>query len=123
MEPLQPWQRYYVYPGRYLDAVHWSITGKCNFRCRHCLVSAPDACHPQLPLEDCLKIMDQIARCGIRQVDITGGEPLVRRDYEDFFKELSYRGIFIRTFSPTHPFSTMPFWMLWNGTVTGLSFS
>ena len=98
MAPLQPWQRYHVYPARHLDAVHWSITGKCNFNCRHCLVSAPDACHPQLPFEDCLKIMDQIARCGIHQVDITGGEPLVRQDYEEFFKELSQRGIFIRTF-------------------------
>ena len=87
MEPLQSWQRYHVYPSRHMDAVHWSITGKCNFRCRHCLVSAPTACHPQLPFEDCLKIMDEIARCGIHQVDITGGEPLVRRDYEEFFKK------------------------------------
>lgn len=98
MAPLQLWQRYHVYPARHLDAVHWSITGKCNFSCRHCLVSAPNACHPQLPFEDCLKIMDQIARCGIHQVDISGGEPLVRDDYEEFFKELSRRGIFIRTF-------------------------
>ena len=98
MEPLQSWQRYHVYPARYLESVHWSITGKCNFRCRHCLVSAPTACHPQLPFEDCLKIMDEIARCGIHRVDITGGEPLVRRDYEEFFKELAKRGIFIRVF-------------------------
>lgn len=96
MEPLQPWQRYRVYPSRRLELVHWSITGKCNFRCRHCLVSAPNACHPQLPLEDCMKIMDEIARCGIHKVDITGGEPLVRRDYEEFFKELARRRIFIR---------------------------
>ena len=98
MEPLQSWQRYHVYPSRHLEAVHWSITGKCNFRCRHCLVSAPTACHPQLPFEDCVKIMDSIASCGIHQVDITGGEPLVRRDYEEIFKELSKRGIFIRVF-------------------------
>jgi radical SAM protein with 4Fe4S-binding SPASM domain len=98
MEPLQSWQRYHVYPARHMDAVHWSITGKCNFRCRHCLVSAPTACHPQLPFEDCLKIMDEIVRCGIHQVDITGGEPLVRRDYEEFFKELAKREIFIRVF-------------------------
>lgn len=95
-EPLQPWQRYLVYPSRHLELVHWAITGKCNFRCRHCLVSAPDACHPQLPFEDCLKIMDEIAKCGIHKVDITGGEPLVRRDCEEFFKELSRRRIFIR---------------------------
>ena len=34
-EPLlamQPWQRYDVFPSRYLETVHWSITGKCNFK-------------------------------------------------------------------------------------------
>ena len=38
MKPLSSFQRYRVYPGRRLKSVHWSITGKCNFNCRHCLV-------------------------------------------------------------------------------------
>lgn len=97
MKPLQSWQRYHVYPSKYIESAHWSITGKCNFRCRHCLVSAPNSHHPELPLEDCMKIIDQMAQCGIHQVDITGGEPFVRRDYEEIFKALSKRGIFIRT--------------------------
>lgn len=86
---LSPWQRYRVYPSRYVESVHWSITGKCNFQCRHCLVSAPNAHHPQLPLSDCLHIVDEIARCGIRRVDVTGGEPLVRQDFEEIVKALS----------------------------------
>ncbi len=86
---LLPWQRYLVYPARYEKGVHWSITGKCNFRCRHCLVSAPDGHHPQLPLKDCLHIVDEIARCGIHSVDITGGEPLVRSDFGEIVKALS----------------------------------
>ncbi len=93
MRPLEGWQRYIVYPSRFVEGVHWSITGKCNFNCRHCLVSAPDAHHPQLPLADCLHIIDEIARCGIRRVDITGGEPLVRGDFEEIVKALSERGI------------------------------
>ena len=97
MPPMQPWQRYHVFPARYIESVHWSITGKCNFRCRHCLVSAPNAHHPQLPLEDCLHIIQEIAKCGIRRVDITGGEPLVRRDFEEIVKELSKYGIDIGT--------------------------
>ena len=93
MKALEPWQRYHVYPSRYVESVHWSITGKCNFNCRHCLVSAPDAHHPQLPIEDCLHIIDQIAVCGIKRVDITGGEPLVRNDFEQIVKALSERNI------------------------------
>ncbi len=96
MEPLRPWQRYHIYPARYVSSVHWSITGKCNFNCRHCLVSAPDAHHPQLPLDDCLHIVREIASCGITQVDITGGEPLVRGDFEEIVRELSRYGIDIR---------------------------
>ena len=97
MPSLQSWQRYLVYAGRYLKTVHWSITGKCNFRCRHCLVSALNAHHPQLPLEDCKHIIREIASCGVTRVDITGGEPLVRTDFEEIVRELSKYGIDIGT--------------------------
>lgn len=93
LPPLSPYQRYYVYPARKIKSVHWSITGKCNFRCRHCLVSAPNACHPQLPLSDCLHIVDEIAGCGISQVDVTGGEPLVRGDFEEIVRALGKKGV------------------------------
>ena len=39
--PLTPEQRYRRYPNRYLNSVHWAVTGKCNSRCRHCYMSAP----------------------------------------------------------------------------------
>jgi len=46
LPPLASFQRYQVYPSRFLKDAHWSITGKCNFQCRHCLVSALDySCH------------------------------------------------------------------------------
>ena len=90
---LASWQRYHIFPSRYLESVHWSITGKCNFRCRHCLVSAPDAHLPQLPFEDLLHIAEEIARCGIKRVDITGGEPLLRPDFEQLIEALSRFGL------------------------------
>jgi radical SAM protein with 4Fe4S-binding SPASM domain len=96
LEPLQPWQRYHVFSGRFIESAHWSITGKCNFNCRHCLVSAPGNHHPQLSLSDCLIVIDELAKCGIKQVDITGGEPLVRKDYAEIFKALGEKRIFIR---------------------------
>ena len=36
-------QKYRKYPARYIRQAHWSVTGKCNFKCRHCYMSAPDA--------------------------------------------------------------------------------
>ena len=94
--PLEPWQRYRVYPARYVEGVHWAITGRCNFRCRHCLVSAPDAHHPQLPLSDLEHIADEIARCGIKYIDVTGGEPLVRKDFAEFVGMVTERDLHIR---------------------------
>lgn len=32
---------YKHYDNIYKRNVHWSITGKCNYRCRHCFQSAP----------------------------------------------------------------------------------
>ena len=97
LEPPKSYQRYKVYPCRYVDKVHWSITGKCNFRCRHCLVSAPDNRHPQPTLEQCLFTVSEFKRCGIRKVDITGGEPFIRDDWAKIFDALAAAQIKIGT--------------------------
>ena len=78
---LTQFQKYIYYPAMYVKQAVWSITGKCNYRCRHCILSAPDGIHPQLPLEDCKRIVKQLAECGIRKVVLTGGEPLIRKDF------------------------------------------
>ena len=42
---LRPEQLYKTYPARYREEVHWSVTGACNLKCRHCFMSAPQARH------------------------------------------------------------------------------
>lgn len=78
--PLDPDQYYKYYHNRYTGRVFWSVTGRCNFRCRHCYMDAPDAALGELSTEEALALIDQMAECGVLQVDITGGEPLVRGD-------------------------------------------
>ena len=73
-------QLYKTYPARYRREVHWSVTGACNLKCRHCFMSAPKAKHGAPSLKEILDVADQMAECGIFQVGITGGEPLVRQD-------------------------------------------
>ena len=89
LEPPKSYQRYKIFPCRYVDKVQWSITGKCNFRYRHCLVSAPNNRHTQPTLEQCLFTVSELERCGIRKVDITGGEPFIRDDWEKIFDALA----------------------------------
>ncbi|MDR0991410.1 MAG: radical SAM protein [Ruminococcus sp.] len=94
---LSEWQKYRAFNSRYIKTAHWSITGACNYKCLHCYMSAPDAKYGQLSTEEVLNIADQIADCGIRNVSITGGEPLVRKDFRLILDRLISHGINITT--------------------------
>lgn len=74
-------QYYRYFKNRYVRSVMWSITGRCNYRCRHCYMDAPDGALGELSTEQALNLIDQMAECGILRVNITGGEPFVRRDF------------------------------------------
>lgn len=91
--PLLPEQEYRYFDNNYLMRVHWSLTGHCNYRCRHCYMSAPHALLPQPSTEECLAIVDQIADCGIPRVSLTGGEPLIRKDFLRIVDRLIERDI------------------------------
>ena len=90
-------QKYHRYPSRYIRTAHWSITGNCNYRCKHCYMSAPDAKYGELPHEDAMSIAQQIIDCGIREVTLTGGEPLIRRDFLEIVDKLLEGGVRIST--------------------------
>ena len=96
-EFLKPEQDYKVYPARYKRQVHWSITGACNLKCRHCFMSAPHAKHGAPTHEQIMAIADQLAECGVFQVGLTGGEPLIRDDFLDIIDALNEREIGIAT--------------------------
>lgn len=68
-------QRYVRYPNRFIKTVHWSITGRCNYRCRHCFMDAPDARLGELDHDTMMDIARQIVEAGILHVNLTGGEP------------------------------------------------
>lgn len=90
-------QEWRVYPARYKAAAQWSITGNCNLRCRHCFMSAPEAALGEPSLEQCLDIVKQLAECGVGSVSLTGGEPLIRRDFWQIVDALCREGIKITT--------------------------
>jgi len=90
-------QKYRTFPARYRKKAHWSITGECNFACRHCFMSAPHAKHGAPTLTQLISIVDQLAECGIFDVGITGGEPLIREDLWELIDALAEREIGIST--------------------------
>ena len=77
---LDPDQYYQYFDNRYVNMVFWSVTGKCNYRCRHCYMDAPEGALGELSTEEAFALIDEMAACGVLRIDITGGEPLVRKD-------------------------------------------
>ena len=81
--------------GRVHRSLRVSVTDRCNLRCTYCM----PAVHPEFVQRDKLLSYEEIdrvvgvlsERCGIRQLRITGGEPLVRRDLPTLLRLLSNR--------------------------------
>ena len=94
-EKLKDDQLYRFYDNRYIRTAHWSVTGRCNYRCKHCYMSAPDAKYGELDHDTAMSIARQIVDCGIAEVTLTGGEPLVRGDFFDIVDVLLDGGVHI----------------------------
>ena len=71
----------------------WEITWACNLRCIHCEASAGDAAPDELSTDEALALADAIAELGTRDVQLTGGEPLVRPDWPVIAERLVQRGL------------------------------
>ncbi len=64
-------------------AVLWDLTGRCNLRCRHCVVGSTSSCSDDLTPEECQRLVDEMAGFGVQQLILSGGEPLLRPDFLD----------------------------------------
>src|SRR5687767_15225146 len=70
--------------GRPIGDLRVSVTDRCNFRCQYCM---PAEGLPWLDREQILRFeeIERLVRLlvsmGVRDVRLTGGEPLVRRDF------------------------------------------
>ena len=58
-------------------------------------MSAPEVNAHELPHKDVMKIIDQLAECGVMRVSLTGGEPLIRNDFLEIVDALHERNIVI----------------------------
>lgn len=95
--PLQEDQIYRFYPNRFVRSCFWSMTGRCNYRCRHCFMDAPEGTLGEISHEETMNLIDQMAACGVLRVDITGGEPLVRKDFWQIIDRFREHNIAIDT--------------------------
>lgn len=78
---LQDYQKFHATKARYTHTLLWSITGACNLRCRHCYLHGGENLYGELSLEKCDEIIRQCLEANVNMVALTGGEPLVRKDF------------------------------------------
>jgi mycofactocin biosynthetic radical S-adenosylmethionine protein MftC len=65
----------------------WELTYACNLACIHCLSSSGRRDPHELSTEQCLAVIDELARMQVFYVNIGGGEPTIR---PDFFTIIDY---------------------------------
>ncbi|MEM4474778.1 MAG: radical SAM protein [Candidatus Bathyarchaeia archaeon] len=74
--------------------VSYSITRKCNLKCKHCYSDAIDKPAPdELSTAEAKRLLDDIANWGIKLLIIDGGEPLCRDDFYEIVEYASNKGI------------------------------
>ncbi|WHX24178.1 radical SAM/SPASM domain-containing protein [Streptomyces malaysiensis subsp. malaysiensis] len=57
------------------------MTRKCQLRCSPCFNSSgPERTHGSMTREDWLRVLTQAAECGVRRVQLIGGEPTLHPD-------------------------------------------
>jgi GTP 3',8-cyclase len=70
--------------GRLIGDLRVSVTDRCNFRCQYCMPAEglPWLQRAEiLTFEEIVRLVSLLARMGVHDVRLTGGEPLVRRDF------------------------------------------
>jgi Fe-coproporphyrin III synthase len=71
--------------------IFWNITKQCNLACTHCYIDAGPEGGEELPLEDAMGFIADLADMRIPLLMFTGGEPLVKKDFwqlAEFAKEM-----------------------------------
>ena len=70
--------------GRRIEDLRVSVTDRCNFRCQYCMPAEGLPWlerHEVLSFEEIARLVTLLASMGVADVRLTGGEPLVRRDF------------------------------------------
>ncbi len=80
--------------GRIHRSLRLSVTDRCNLRCRYCMPAEGMRWLPGLAIataDEMIRLVAVLARLGVQDIRVTGGEPLVRPDIAVILERL--RGV------------------------------
>ena len=78
------------------------LTFRCNLRCQHCYVAHGHTGLPglqELSLAEIERILDEMVAEGTLWLLMTGGEPLLRRDFLEIYTAAKKRGLLVSLFT------------------------
>jgi MoaA/NifB/PqqE/SkfB family radical SAM enzyme len=79
-------------------SAHFEITYRCNHTCPYCY-NAIDPRHRELSTEECLRVVNLMGDFNTLFVTLTGGEPLLRKDFFTIAEEIKRRHMAIRIYT------------------------
>ena len=93
-DEVQEWQKYSFYPHIYFHTIELEITERCNYNCRHCF-NAESVGIPrnELSSAELKRLLNEAADEGVIGVVLTGGEPLLHRDFFGILEEIAASGL------------------------------
>jgi radical SAM protein with 4Fe4S-binding SPASM domain len=71
----------------------WELTLRCNMDCRHCGSRAGEARSDELTLDEARQLSSDLADLGCHHLTLSGGEPLLRKDWPEIAESLVKAGI------------------------------
>ncbi len=77
----------------YPESVVWEVTFACNMKCIHCGTAAGTARHDELSTDEAFQVIDELAALDCNMITISGGEPLLRKDWKRLALRTRERGI------------------------------
>lgn len=85
-----------------LLTAHWELTYRCNERCTHCyldVLPANRADPGELTTDEGLRLLDELHELGALNLTLSGGEPLLRRDFFPLAERARTLGFVLRIFT------------------------
>lgn len=73
-----------------IENVDWQITADCNRKCEYCF---GPKCVQSISKNEVFQVVDALQRIGVKQIGITGGEPLVYTDIDEVLRYIKLKGI------------------------------
>lgn len=93
---LSDWQQYKNCENRYFPKIRWMITGKCNYNCLHCFNAADNApLMSEWTLKEAEKFLDEAQMCGVNTITISGGEPMLHKNFFEIVEGIYRRDMFV----------------------------